>query len=50
MQIFIGILIGMALMLVLACAATIGEEEEHDQRSGDRVQLHNITVSGGGRR
>lgn len=49
MQIFIGILIGMALMLVLACAATIGEEEEHDKRSGDRVQLHNITVSRGGR-
>ena len=49
MQMFIGILIGMALMLVLACAATIGEEEHYDKRSGDRIQLHDITVSRGGR-
>lgn len=46
MQILIGIIIGMALMVVLACAATIGKEEEHDKRRGDRVQLHDITVSG----
>lgn len=46
MQILIGIIIGMALMVVLACAATIGEEEKHDKRSSNRVQLHDIAVPG----
>jgi hypothetical protein len=50
MEMFIGCLIGMASAVLCGLINTIGEDNNNDERRGDRIRSEKITLHGHGER